>query len=120
MPSSVVLRLPGHSWAVTRDPTVIAPVRVPVNQAIRLTLLCVVQAKLRAQGVEVVEFDFLTPDAVADYCYSRGFLQVRLGPYGRVWGPCRQAHGGYAGAHGALQVCMGAMWVSRGVFQFAW
>lgn len=37
----------------------------------------VTQAKLRARGVEVVEFDFLTPEAVADYCYSRGFLQVR-------------------------------------------
>jgi hypothetical protein len=36
------------------------------------------QAKLRDQGVEVIEFDFLTPEAVADYCYSRGFLQVSL------------------------------------------
>lgn len=35
------------------------------------------QAFLRAKGVEVVEFDFLTPEAVADYCYDRGFLQVR-------------------------------------------
>ena len=25
---------------------------------------------------QVVEFDFLTPEAVADYCYERGFLQV--------------------------------------------
>ena len=33
------------------------------------------QQKLRAQGVEVVEFDFLTPHAVAAYCYDRGFLQ---------------------------------------------
>lgn len=33
------------------------------------------QQKLRARGVEVVEFDFLTPDAVAAYCYDRGFLQ---------------------------------------------
>lgn len=33
------------------------------------------QRKLRAKGVEVVEFDFLTPDAVAAYCYERGFLQ---------------------------------------------
>lgn len=32
--------------------------------------------RLRARGVEVVEFDFLTPEAVADYCYARGFLQV--------------------------------------------
>lgn len=33
------------------------------------------QRKLRARGVEVVEFDFLTPHAVAAYCYDRGFLQ---------------------------------------------
>ena len=33
------------------------------------------QQKLRAKGVEVVEFDFLTPHAVAAYCYDRGFLQ---------------------------------------------
>ena len=33
------------------------------------------QRKLRARGVEVVEFDFLTPYAVAAYCYDRGFLQ---------------------------------------------
>ena len=36
------------------------------------------QAQLRDQGVEVVEFDFLTPEAVATYCYERGFLQVRM------------------------------------------
>jgi diaminohydroxyphosphoribosylaminopyrimidine deaminase/5-amino-6-(5-phosphoribosylamino)uracil reductase len=34
------------------------------------------QASLAGRGVEVVEFDFLTPEAVADYCYERGFLQV--------------------------------------------
>lgn len=33
------------------------------------------QRQLRARGVEVVEFDFLTPHAVAAYCYDRGFLQ---------------------------------------------
>ncbi|KAG1655585.1 hypothetical protein FOA52_005884 [Chlamydomonas sp. UWO 241] len=33
------------------------------------------QAMLRSRGVEVVEFDFLTPENVADYCYDRGFLQ---------------------------------------------
>lgn len=31
---------------------------------------------LVSQGVEVIEFDFLTPEAVADYCYERGFLQL--------------------------------------------
>ena len=35
------------------------------------------QAQLRDHGVEVVEFDFLTPEAVAAYCFERGFLQVR-------------------------------------------
>jgi hypothetical protein len=34
------------------------------------------QDELRSKGVEVVEIDFLTPEAVADYCYKRGFLQV--------------------------------------------
>ena len=34
------------------------------------------QQRLRDKGVEVVEFDFLTPDKVAQYCYKRGFLQV--------------------------------------------
>lgn len=33
------------------------------------------QARLRDRGVEVVEFDFLTPTAVAQYCASRGFLR---------------------------------------------
>ena len=33
------------------------------------------QARLRDLGVEVVEFDFLTPAHVAEYCGSRGFLQ---------------------------------------------
>ena len=35
------------------------------------------QTQLRDRGVEVVEFDFLTPEAVAAYCYDRGFLQVQ-------------------------------------------
>ncbi len=34
------------------------------------------QESLRAKGVEVVQFDFLTPEAVAAYCHERGFLQV--------------------------------------------
>ena len=34
------------------------------------------QERLRARGVEVVQFDFLTPEAVAAYCAERGFLQV--------------------------------------------
>lgn len=38
------------------------------------------QEMLRAGGVEVVQFDFLTPEAVAAYCQERGFLQVCLLP----------------------------------------
>lgn len=34
------------------------------------------QELLRSKGVEVVQFDFLTPEAVAAYCHERGFLQV--------------------------------------------
>lgn len=34
------------------------------------------QRYLRTRGVEVLEFDFLTPEAVAEYCYERGFLQL--------------------------------------------
>ncbi len=35
------------------------------------------QARLRDRGVEVIEFPFLTPERVAQYCHNRGFLQVR-------------------------------------------
>lgn len=34
------------------------------------------QKMLRSKGVEVVEFDFLTPRSVMEYCYDRGFLSV--------------------------------------------
>ena len=34
------------------------------------------QAALRGVGVEVIEFDELTPEAVARYCAKRGFLQL--------------------------------------------
>jgi diaminohydroxyphosphoribosylaminopyrimidine deaminase/5-amino-6-(5-phosphoribosylamino)uracil reductase len=34
------------------------------------------QKKLERKGVEIVEFDFLSPKAVVDYCYDRGFLSV--------------------------------------------
>ncbi|KAH7278822.1 hypothetical protein KP509_38G057400 [Ceratopteris richardii] len=34
------------------------------------------QRRLEKKGVEIVEFDFLTPKAVMDYCYDRGFLSV--------------------------------------------
>ena len=34
------------------------------------------QEELRDKGIDVVEFDFLSPSNVADYCYERGFMQV--------------------------------------------
>lgn len=34
------------------------------------------QQRLEKKGVEMVEFDFLTPKGVMDYCYDRGFLSV--------------------------------------------
>jgi len=34
------------------------------------------QQELRDRGIEVVEFDFLSPSHVVDYCYERGFLQL--------------------------------------------
>eukprot|EP00798_Chlamydomonas_sp_ICE-L_P030772 gene30772-35811_t len=46
------------------------------------------QAKLRDRGVEVVEFDFLTPEAVSEYCYERGFLQVFWECGGILAAPC--------------------------------
>ena len=46
------------------------------------------QAKLISKGVEVVEFDFLTPDVVADYCYDRGFLQCFWECGGMLAAPC--------------------------------
>lgn len=55
-------------WDVTHAPTIVMTQR-GARQAF--------QAKLRDKGVEVVQFDFLTPENVADYCYERGFLQVR-------------------------------------------
>ena len=45
------------------------------------------QAELRALGVEVVEFDVLTPGAVADYCARRGYLQLFWECGGGLAGP---------------------------------
>lgn len=40
-----------------------------------LCCLCL-QNILRGKGVEVAEFESLSPGAVADFCYARGFLQL--------------------------------------------
>ena len=45
------------------------------------------QATLASRGVEVVEFDFLTPGAVADYLAARGALQVLWECGGRLAAP---------------------------------
>ena len=54
-------------WDVSAAPTI-----VMTQRRVRSTF----QARLRDRGVEVIEFDFLTPDAVAEYCYARGFMQL--------------------------------------------
>lgn len=53
-------------WDVTLAPTIVLTQRGARQRF---------QSALRAAGVEVVEFDFLTPESVADYCQERGFLQ---------------------------------------------
>ena len=54
-------------WDVEHAPTVVATQRGARQNF---------QSMLRSRNVEVVEFDFLTPDAVAEYCYTRGFLSL--------------------------------------------
>lgn len=56
-------------WDVSSAPTIVMTQR-GARRAFQ-DMLCAV-------GVEVVQFDFLTPEAVAAYCQERGFLQVRL------------------------------------------
>jgi hypothetical protein len=48
------------------------------------------QDTLAAAGVEVVQFDFLTPEAVAAYCQERGFLQARLPCAAHINDDCMQ------------------------------
>ena len=52
-------------WDTTVAPTIVATQRGARKE---------MQEMLVKKGVEVVEFDFLTPDAVSDYCYQRGFM----------------------------------------------
>ena len=54
-------------WDVSSAPTIVMTQRGARKEF---------QESLRAKGVEVVQFDFLTPEAVAAYCQERGFLQV--------------------------------------------
>eukprot|EP00850_Spirogloea_muscicola_P000564 SM000002S05644 [mRNA] locus=s2:1316738:1320337:- [translate_table: standard] len=66
---SRTLRLPldANLWDVASAPTI-----VMTQRGARVDF----QAHLRQAGVEVVEFDFLGPAPVMEYCYQRGFLQV--------------------------------------------
>lgn len=63
------LRLPENAnlWDVS-----IAQTIVMTQRGVRKDF----QTLLASRGVEVVEFDFLTPRAVMEYCYHRGFLSV--------------------------------------------
>lgn len=56
-----------HLWDVASTPTIVMTQRGARNNF---------QRRLEKKGVEIVEFDFLTPKAVMDYCYDRGFLSV--------------------------------------------
>jgi diaminohydroxyphosphoribosylaminopyrimidine deaminase/5-amino-6-(5-phosphoribosylamino)uracil reductase len=66
---SRTLDLPSDAalWDTEVAPTVVATQRGARPAA---------RAALEAAGVEVLEFDFLTPGAVADWCAARGALQV--------------------------------------------
>lgn len=55
-PSPASGRQEANLWDVSDAPTIVA-----TQRGARLDF----QARLRAKGVEVLEFDFLTPDAVA-------------------------------------------------------
>lgn len=56
------------------------------------------QSHLLSKGVEVVQFDFLTPEAVASYCVQRGFLQCLWECGGKLAAP--------AIAGGAIHKCL--------------
>jgi diaminohydroxyphosphoribosylaminopyrimidine deaminase/5-amino-6-(5-phosphoribosylamino)uracil reductase len=55
-----------NMWEMSHAPTI-----VMTQKGVRRQF----QDRLRSLGVEVVEFPFLTPEKVAEYCYERGFLQ---------------------------------------------
>ena len=54
-------------WDTSHAPTIVATQRGARQDFQRV---------LRSRGVEVLEFDFLTPGALADYCRQRGFLSL--------------------------------------------
>lgn len=52
-------------WDISVAPTIVA-----TQKGVRTSM----QKELVKKGVEVIEFDFLTPGVVSEYCYQRGFL----------------------------------------------
>lgn len=52
--------------------TSIAPTIVMTQRGARTEFQC----ELRDRGIEVIEFDFLSPRHVADYLYAKGFLRL--------------------------------------------
>lgn len=54
-------------WDTSHAPTIVATQRGARQDFQRV---------LRGRGVEVLEFDFLTPGALADYCRQRGYLSL--------------------------------------------
>ncbi|GJP50996.1 hypothetical protein CLOM_g10149 [Closterium sp. NIES-68] len=75
------LRLPedANLWDVAIAPTVVMTQRGAKGD------FC---ARLRERGCEVVEFDFLSPRAVMEYCHQRGFMQVLWECGGTLSAPC--------------------------------
>eukprot|EP01024_Parvocaulis_polyphysoides_P039664 TRINITY_DN3587_c0_g2_i4.p1 TRINITY_DN3587_c0_g2~~TRINITY_DN3587_c0_g2_i4.p1 ORF type:complete len:713 (-),score=118.63 TRINITY_DN3587_c0_g2_i4:238-2376(-) len=66
MSRTMDLRQDANLWDVTNAPTI-----VMTQRGARVAF----QTELRDQGVEVVEFDFLTPDNVSQYLFQRGYLR---------------------------------------------
>jgi diaminohydroxyphosphoribosylaminopyrimidine deaminase/5-amino-6-(5-phosphoribosylamino)uracil reductase len=65
MSRTLDLPLEANMWDITVAPTIVATQKGAKKE---------IQRILTSKGVEVIEFDFLTPEAVAEYCFQRGFL----------------------------------------------
>ncbi|KAL6779588.1 RFD2 [Auxenochlorella protothecoides x Auxenochlorella symbiontica] len=71
-----------HLWDVREAHTIVA-----VQRGARRAF----QQRLRERGVEIVEFDFLSPLALAQYAYHRGFLRCLWECGGTLAAPAIQA-----------------------------
>jgi diaminohydroxyphosphoribosylaminopyrimidine deaminase/5-amino-6-(5-phosphoribosylamino)uracil reductase len=54
-------------WDISKSPTIVMTQKGSKKEF---------QKMLMDHGVEVVEFELLTPRRVMEYCYTRGFLQI--------------------------------------------